>query len=122
VARSGPANEQAGIVFYRRSGNRLAGKWSHVNEKGLLCDEVVGPIPAGALTGTWPVHISDSSGRRIFDGALDLETFGQCLKLTWRGDYLPAGVPVRFEGIGCQIDRETLCATFARVDLPPPPA
>jgi hypothetical protein len=109
----------AGIVFYRRQGDALVGRWSHVQLGGRLADERVSGVAAGAVTGTWPVDISDPTGKPMFAGQLESVRLGDCLKLSWRGKLLPAGKPATFQGIGYVIDSDSLCATFEEVQGKP---
>ncbi|MGA9580965.1 MAG: hypothetical protein WBR13_03215 [Allosphingosinicella sp.] len=107
----------AGIVFYRRQGDELVGRWSHATLGGRLADERVAGVAPGAVTGTWPVEIWDPAGKPMFSGELESVRFGECLRLSWRGKLLPAGTTALFEGIGCALDADTLCATFEQVRL-----
>jgi len=108
----------AGIVFYRRQGAELIGRWSHERFVGKLADERVTGVEAGSFTGTWPVEIFDPEGNAMFTGHLESVPFGESLKLSWRGTLLADGKPALFEGIGCAMDSDTLCASFERVQLP----
>jgi hypothetical protein len=102
----------AGIVFYRRQGDELVGRWSHPSLGGMLADERVGGVEPGTFAGSWPVEISDPSGSPMFAGRLESVPLGQCFELRWDGEMLPARSPAQFVGIGCALDADTLCATF----------
>jgi hypothetical protein len=72
-------------------------------------------VAAGSFTGTWPVEIWNPAGTLVYEGTLESVSFGESLKLTWRGKMLPSGDPKVFEGFGCALDADTLCSSFAEV-------
>jgi hypothetical protein len=113
---------EAGVIFYRRQGDELIGRWSHASKDGRLADERVVGVAAGSFTGTWPVEISDPDGAPMFEGMLESVSFGECFKLTWRGTLLKQGMEADFEGIGCALDEDTLCSSFELVRPRPSPA
>ncbi|MEA3011335.1 MAG: hypothetical protein QOJ91_3027 [Sphingomonadales bacterium] len=107
----------AGIVFYRRQGDGLIGRWSHESLGGRLAEERVAGVAPGSFTGRWPVRIFDPAGKPMFAGQLESTRFGDSLKLSWRGKLMPDDKPALFEGIGYVIDPDTMCASFEQVAL-----
>jgi hypothetical protein len=106
---------KAGIVVYRRGNGSLIGQWAHENTGGLLAREVVHDVSAGDWQGDWPVDIF-LGDEIFFKGRLNSAKFGDCLKLTWRGQLVKDGSSRTFQGVGCAIDNETLAASFEQID------
>jgi hypothetical protein len=109
---------EAGVIVYRRKGDELLGRWSHVVNDGRLANEWVGGVAPGSFTGTWPVKIWHPDGHPIFEGTLESVALGESFKLSWRGTLLDEAIEATFEGIGCALDADTLCSSFELVKTP----
>src|ERR1051325_461699 len=103
---------KSGIVVYRRNRTMLKGRWAHADIGGLLAEEIVSEVPVGACEGDWPVEIFKPDGTLSFPGRLRSPRLGDCLKLTWQGNFVNGNKPGTFEGLGQQIDGELMAASF----------
>src|SRR3954452_20749739 len=109
---------EAGVIVYRRKGNELFGRWSHVGNDGRLANEWVGGVAPGSFTGTWPVKIWHPDGHLIFEETLESVALRESFKLSWRGTLLVEAVEATFEGIGCALHPDTLCSSFEPLKTP----
>jgi hypothetical protein len=104
---------QSGIVVYRRNGTTLEGRWAHENTGAVLAKEIVSDVPIGACEGDWPVKIFiGNDDTLLFTGRLSSTRLGDCLKLTWQGNFVDGNKPGAFQGLGQQIDGELIAACF----------
>jgi hypothetical protein len=90
----------SGIVYYRRVGTSLVGKWSHEKTNGMLADEVIQNVPVGSIEGSWPVEISVPDAGLIFRGQVTISKLGESLRFEWNGTDLTNNTNASYAGIG----------------------
>jgi mannose-6-phosphate isomerase-like protein (cupin superfamily) len=108
---------RSGVVYYRREGNSLVGKWTHEDTSGRLGDEVVQNVEPGATEGAWPVEIYAPGGNLLFTGELKSTKLGDSLKLEWIGEFTEQRAEGRFSGIGIALTNDLIVASFEQVAL-----
>ena len=116
---SGAVSAHAGIIYYKRIGDRFEGIWTHKDIGGQAAREVVLNVADRSFEGDWPVVIYlPVSDAPFYEGRLTSKPLGEGLLLNWRGARISDGEQLDYEGIGLMIDTDTLVASFEEVSSP----